>query len=253
VRAPTPPPPSRRSRPAGCPRAPRGPPVAKDLLDAYQARLRELLDDAAAGIARGLPVRAAEAAGQAEGYFALLRLRYAEDRGEPAARRAAARFAILRRAAIARQATPGQVAAAAAALDGFTAAPFTQEEAARRAQQLLRFLALVPVEYGRGVDGTRVTLDFEIQEAVALAGGAGAALGDLGDQLAKRDPVRAAGARDALARLRGLVDRPRRPRTAWRRRSACRRWPTARRSSSRRPCRRRGRREPTSPTTTSSP
>ena len=43
--------------------------------------------------------------------------------------------------------------AADKALEGFTAAPFTPEEAARRAQQLLQFLSLVPVEYGRGVKG----------------------------------------------------------------------------------------------------
>jgi hypothetical protein len=69
----------------------------------------------------------------------------------------------------------GELAAAAEALEGFTAAPFTPDEAARRAQQLLRFLALVPVEYDRGVEDTRVTLDFEIQEAVAFRAGAAAA------------------------------------------------------------------------------
>ena len=63
------------------------PAVAKDLLDAYQARLRELLDDVAAGQERSLPVRRAEAAAQAEGYFAILAARYAEDRGARARRR----------------------------------------------------------------------------------------------------------------------------------------------------------------------
>ncbi|HMI72616.1 MAG TPA: hypothetical protein VK510_21625, partial [Solirubrobacteraceae bacterium] len=59
--------------------------VAKDLLDAYQARLRELLDDAARGEERDLPVRRAEAAAQAEGYFAILAPRYRQDRGAGAA------------------------------------------------------------------------------------------------------------------------------------------------------------------------
>jgi high-affinity iron transporter len=61
--------------------------VAKDLLDAYQARLRELLDDAARGEERDLPVRRAEAAAQAAGYFAVLAARYAQDRGAGAAAR----------------------------------------------------------------------------------------------------------------------------------------------------------------------
>ena len=52
---------------------------------------------------------------------------------------------------------------------GFTAAPFTPEEAARRAQQLLQFLELVPVEYGRGVKGDRVTRDFEITDYAEYA------------------------------------------------------------------------------------
>ncbi len=142
--------------------------IARDVLDASQARLRELLDDAAAGIARGLTVRVAEAAGQAEGSFALLRLRYLQDRGEPVTGRAAARFAALRRAATAGRATRGQVAAAAAALDGFTAAPPTRQ-AVRRAQppdddRIAR--ALDPMEAAVGV-GAGLGLALTLALAVA--------------------------------------------------------------------------------------
>jgi high-affinity iron transporter len=179
--------------------------VVKDLLDAYQARLRDLLADARRGIEQDLPARRAEAAAQAAGYFAVLAPRYAEDRGAAAEKEASAVFAALPGAA-------GEVGFTAAldraegALEGFTAAPFTAEEAARRAQQLLQFLALVPVEYGRGVKGTRVTRDFEIQEAVAFRTGAVSALGDLRDQLAKRDEPRTQTAVAALAELGRLVD-----------------------------------------------
>jgi high-affinity iron transporter len=180
--------------------------VGKDLLDAYQARLRELLDDVAAGQERDLPVRRAEAAAQAEGYFAILAARYAEDRGAPAAARARAAFATLSEAAVAGRDVTVARERAAATLNGFTAAPLTGAEAARRAQQLLRFLALVPVEYERGVSDGRVTKDFEIQEAVAFQGGARAALADLQDQIAKRDAERtAAGAAD-LERLGAVVN-----------------------------------------------
>ena len=157
--------------------------VEKDLLDAYQARLRELLDDAARGAEDDLPERQAEATAQAAGYFEILAPRYEEDRGAAATESARAAFAALRDGG-------GSVEAATEALEGFTAAPFTPDEAARRAQQLLRFLALVPVEYDRGVSDTRVTLDFEIQEAVAFRTGAEAAFADLRDQLAKRDAAR---------------------------------------------------------------
>src|SRR4051812_6488318 len=108
--------------------------VKKDLLDAYQARLRELLDDARDGIKNDFPARRAEAAAQAAGYFAILTPRYKEDRGAAAATQASEVFAALP------QAGDGLAPAldqADAALEGFTAAPFTPEEAARRAQQLL--------------------------------------------------------------------------------------------------------------------
>ncbi len=63
----------------------------------------------------------------------------------------------------------------------------------------------MPVEYDRGVSDTHVTLDFEIQEAVAFRTGAAAAFADLRDQLAKRDAARTQTAADGLDRLGRLV------------------------------------------------
>ena len=54
-------------------------------------------------------------------------------------------------------------------LSGFTAAPFTAEEQARRANQLSKFVSLIAVEYDHGVEGDRVTIPFEIQEGVAFS------------------------------------------------------------------------------------
>ena len=181
--------------------------VAKDLLDAYQARQRELLKDADAAREKGFATGEAEAAAQAAGYWDILAARYEQDRGEAAAGAAGRAFAQLRAAA-----ESGDEADAATArteidqaLDGFTAAPFTAEESARRAQQLLRFVALVPVEYGRGVKDGRVTLDFEVQEAIAFATAADAAFDDLRDQLAKRDPARTAAVGVSIDRLAAVV------------------------------------------------
>jgi high-affinity iron transporter len=181
--------------------------VVKDLLDGYQARMRELLDDANAAAERGFATRQAEAAAQAAGYWRILRERYVEDRGEAAAERMTTAVDALATAAAARdQATwKARFGDVTRALDSFTAAPFTQPEAARRAQQLLRFLALVPVEYDRGVSGTKVTLDFEIQEAVAFRTGAAAAFTDLRALLARRDPARTQAVADDLDELRTLV------------------------------------------------
>ncbi|HKG02067.1 MAG TPA: FTR1 family protein, partial [Conexibacter sp.] len=182
--------------------------VAKDLLDAYQARLRELLDDAARGNERALPERRAEGAAQAAGYFAILAPRYRQDRGAAALAGAQKTFATLADAARTgeRAAFERAHADAVASLEGFTAAPFTDEEAARRAQQLLRFLALVPVEYGRGTKDDRVTLDFEIQEAAAFQTGSEAAFADLESLLAKRDTARTEQVDSELAQLGALIE-----------------------------------------------
>ncbi|MDO8185187.1 FTR1 family protein [Conexibacter sp. JD483] len=182
--------------------------VVKDLLDAYQGRLRELLDDAARGDERALPNRTAEASAQAAGYFGILLPRYLQDMGDVRADRALAAYNRMQRAARRGDSAAFRAAHAdaVAALEGFTAAPFTDEEAARRAQQLLRFLALVPVEYGRGTNDGSVTKDFEIEEAVAFQKGADAAFQDLQAMLAKRDPARTATVADQLDRLGGLVD-----------------------------------------------
>ena len=176
--------------------------VRKDLLDAYQARLRELLDDARDGVKKDFPERRAEASAQAAGYFRILAPRYAEDRGQQAAQQARATFDAL---PTAKDLAPA-LDAASKELEGFTAAPFTPEEAARRAQQLIQFLALVPVEYGRGVKGTHVTRDFEIQEAVAFRTGAVGALADLRDQLAKRNRAKTEEGAAALTELGTLVE-----------------------------------------------
>ena len=65
--------------------------------------------------------------------------------------------------------------------------PLAEEEQLHRAGQLLRFLELVPIEYDRGVEGNRVTLGFEIQEAITFRDGAESAFRDLEPALVERD------------------------------------------------------------------
>jgi len=182
--------------------------VRKDLLDAYQGRLRELLADAARGASRGFRAPWAEAAAQADGYWRILAGRFREDRGTTATRTADAAFADLRRASAAgdRRAAEDAQRRVAASLDGFTAAPFTAQESARRAQQLLRFVALIPVEYARGTEDDEVTKDFEIQEAVAFQAGAVAAFADLQDQLTRRGRAATLQAKADLETLGRMVD-----------------------------------------------
>ena len=81
-------------------------------------------------------------------------------------------------------------------LEGFRAAPLSEEELLRRAGQLERFLRLVPIEYGRGVSDGRVTKDFEIQEAITFRDGAQRPFATSSRCCSRRDAAGDAGARD---------------------------------------------------------
>jgi high-affinity iron transporter len=175
--------------------------IRKDLLDAYQARLVSYLDEAAQAAEHDFAAALAENAAIAAGYWRILAPTYEAQRG-PAARREADSIFRTTAAAAARSDERGFTRAsgrALAVLDGFTAAPFTAEEQARRANQLTRFLELVPVEYDHGTEGERVTIPFEIQEAIAFVEGARSAFDDLDSTLAQRDPA-------AVAEVEGAID-----------------------------------------------
>ncbi len=177
--------------------------VRKDLLDAYQARLLTFLDEASQAAERGFDVAFAENAAIAAGYWRILSPTFREQRG-PAAQAAADReFGAVEVTAAQgeRHAYEGARERALASIDAFTAAPFTPEEQARRAHQLTRFLDLVPVEYDHGTDDGRVTIAFEIQEAIAFTEGAQSAFNDLKAPLTERDPEGVATVQAALAEL----------------------------------------------------
>lgn len=177
-----------------------------DLLDTYQARLAETIRALSVANASGFPARRAELAALAEGYFHILAPAYAEQRGEPALAEATAAFADLRAAAVANPAAlPARLASVEATLKGFRAAPLSAAEQSRRAGQLLRFLSLVPVEYGRGIADGRVTRALEIQEALTFHAGANAAFSDLEHLLAARDPALTADADRRFATLGGQL------------------------------------------------
>lgn len=162
--------------------------VRADLLDTYQARLSESLRDLAAANTNDFPSRRAELAALAEGYFQILAPAYLEQRGTTSLADAQRAFADLRLAAMKNPALLDEkLEIVERVLNNFRAAPLSAEEQSRRAGQLLRFLSLVPVEYGRGVAEGRVTLDLEIQEAITFHAGAYAAFSDLKDLLDARD------------------------------------------------------------------
>ena len=131
---------------------------------------------------------------------------YQEQRGAAERDAADAEFAALPGFAATPKRVPGAVRRAEALLNHFTAAPFTPEEQARRAQQLIRFIDLIPVEYDHGVSGTEVTTPFEITEGIAFVDAAQSALNDLSPELEKLDPRRARRARGRIDELSAHLD-----------------------------------------------
>jgi high-affinity iron transporter len=142
------------------------------------------------------------------GLWPILAPEYERARGRGARSVADAAFAELARTA-ARGDADGFAAArrrVARALDGFTAAPFTAEEQARRAGQLTRFVELIPVDYDHGTEDGKVTIPFELQESMAFTEAAISAFSDLEPELSRRDPAATKRVSETLDTLRGYVE-----------------------------------------------
>jgi high-affinity iron transporter len=177
--------------------------VRSDLLDTYDGRIRSSLAAVREADLAGFDVREAESAAAVGGYWAILRSAYRAQHSPAETGRADAAVAALAEQAAAGKDTATARAAAERALEGFRAAPLGEAEQLRRAGQLERFLKLVPIEYGRGVEDGRVTLEFEIQEAITFRDGAAGAFADLESVLLRRD---AAATRQIGAALTKLGD-----------------------------------------------
>jgi high-affinity iron transporter len=177
--------------------------VRADLLDTYQARLESALNTLAPASPDSLSSSEAEAIGLAVGYWPLLAPALAEQLGNPARVEADATFATLVASTRSDDAEAFAAARARAIEVGqsFRAAPLSASDQARWAGQLLRYLSLIPVEYGRGVKDDQVFLALEIQEAQAFLDGAQAAFADLRLPLRKFDPDQTASIEMSLGRL----------------------------------------------------
>jgi len=182
--------------------------IEKDLLDTFQARLAGNLDEAARAGERGFAGRFAETAAIARGYWQAIASEYAEQRGADERRVTDADFERLAAAAAAsdRVAFESARKRVEADLEGFTAAPLTPDEQVNRAAQLTRFLELVPKEFDKGTADGRVTIPFEIQEAVAFMDGVETAFADLEPILLELAPVAVEQIKAEFALLREDVD-----------------------------------------------
>lgn len=175
--------------------------VRRDLLDTYDARLRTSFAALRDADDRGFGSTRAEMGALALGYWRILAPVYRAQRGARAAEAMTRSFELLAAAALSGKGVAPPLSQIERTLAGFRAAPLSDEELARRAGQLERFLRLVPIEYGRGVKDGRVTLEFEIQEAITFRDGAAAAFHDVQPTLVARDPAASRQLEAQLGRL----------------------------------------------------
>ncbi|HEY5977634.1 MAG TPA: FTR1 family protein [Solirubrobacterales bacterium] len=182
--------------------------IKKDLLDSFQARLLTNLDEAGQAAERGFGGRFAETAAIVHGYWRAIAPEYAEQRGRQERADTNRDFERLAAAGAGTEAKAFEAARdrVEADLEGFTAAPLTPEEQVNRASQLERFEELVPKEFDKGTSDNRVTVPFEIQEAVAFMDGVEAAFSDLEPFLLEIDPAAVARIRAAHEEMRADVD-----------------------------------------------
>jgi high-affinity iron transporter len=173
--------------------------LRRDLLDTYDHRLRAALSGLRDADELGYSTTRAEMGALALGYWSILRRMYAAQDDRAAAQRLDAAFGAIATAAAAGRLAPVALTHVDRALASFRAAPLVGEELVRKAGQLQRFVRLVPIEYGRGVNDGRVTLDFEIQEAVTFRDGAESAYHDI-------QPTLAAAGAAATRRLGAILD-----------------------------------------------
>ncbi|MFN8662856.1 MAG: FTR1 family protein [Thermomicrobiales bacterium] len=183
--------------------------VQADLLDTYQARLEALLNDVASGTPGDLSPTQAQAVGLVSGFWPLLAPALEEQQGADVREQADAAFANWQQEAQrgTRDTFAPLQADTTSIVQSFRAAPLSEADKARRAGQLLRYLSLIPMEYGRGVKNGQVLLDLEVQEAIAFLDGARASFNDLRLPLQQINPQETAAVEATLARLdQALID-----------------------------------------------
>jgi len=175
--------------------------VHADLYDTYQARLNETLRDLEEADQKKFYSRRAELAGLLKGYFLILSPAFTDQRGGEAQRSFLVQVDALVAKSVTGKSVQQELAAVRSAMENFRAAPLSPAEQSRRAGQLLRYLKLVPVEYARGVSGSVVTKELEIQEAITFYQAAQAAFEDLNSLLAEKDAAKTAALKMDLSSL----------------------------------------------------
>ncbi len=165
--------------------------VQAELMDTYQARLRDTLTVADESLTPDASLTLAEQTGLAAGYFEIIASAYATDKGEDARKALQSDFDQLATAVstndIATYKTIRQKIDAA--LTDFNAAPMTDLELSRAAGKMMRYLTLVPMEYVKGIKDGKIIDNEQYEEAVGYLQQGRLAYNQLKPDLDKRLPL----------------------------------------------------------------
>jgi len=167
--------------------------VRDDLNDTYFFRLRAALAELGAAADNGFATRAADWAGRAAGYFALLRDDFVRKQGESAAAEVEIALATLTEQALAAD-WSGIETTLPAALDllsGYQPIALDAATIADRGTLLYTFTDLIYIEYKDGVRNGEITIPIEYYEAQTFHEQAVAIYQELRPTLEARDPAAA--------------------------------------------------------------
>ncbi|HIE55266.1 MAG TPA: FTR1 family iron permease [Chromatiaceae bacterium] len=173
--------------------------VTNDLRDTYFFRLRDSLNELETAVDKAFPTRAAEWAGQANGYFAILQADMTAKMGDEAVAEIAQLFLALEETAVSADwtAISTNLTAIRTAISNYQPVQFSAAEVAEREQLLYLFTDLIIIEYANGVRDGRITIPIEYQEATTFRTQAESVFEELRPVIAANDPAAA----DRLAQL----------------------------------------------------
>ena len=178
-----------------------------DLLDAYNALLREALSATEKAAAKQIKESAAENAALAQGYFGIVQSEFETQRGKEQTARLQDAF----KQYIA-EAVTGDWASVVSHqssvvnfLDGFNPVPLSAKDIAAKGAQMMQFLQLAQIEYEKGVRNGQISVPLEYSEARTFLEQSAALLSEIKPALAQKDGAALVQLEEKLSALGALI------------------------------------------------
>ncbi|MBZ0283380.1 MAG: FTR1 family iron permease [Anaerolineae bacterium] len=177
--------------------------VLNDLRDTYYFRLRDALSELEDAAGEGHTIRAAEWAGQAGGYFQILRADFVQKQGSTSATAVDETFVQMQSDTLEQNwdAVREHIVGVRDLLADYQPVELSPELIAERGRLLYLFLKLVYIEYRDGVRNGAITIPIEYQEATTFLAQARSIYEELRPVIAASDPEAAQSLNELLAAI----------------------------------------------------